>query len=139
MPASEHHPERRPGSQVGNPDGLRERKKRETRQHISDVATRLFVKRGFDHVTIEEVATAANVSKMTVFNYFSRKEELFFDRNDASELIGAALQGRGRRSPLAALRALAHELVEQRHPLVGMDSDVASFWNVVRGSPTLRA
>ncbi|HEX4224876.1 MAG TPA: TetR/AcrR family transcriptional regulator, partial [Pseudonocardiaceae bacterium] len=49
--------------------GLRERKKRETRQRISNVATSLFMARGFDNVTVAEIAEAANVSKMTVFNY----------------------------------------------------------------------
>lgn len=60
--------------------GLRERKKWETRRRISDVATGLFFARGFDNVTIAEVAEAAGVSRMTVFNYFPRKEDLFLDR-----------------------------------------------------------
>jgi AcrR family transcriptional regulator len=66
--------------------GLRERRKRETRQQISDVATLMFVQRGFDAVTISEVARAAGVAKMTVTNYFPRKEDLVFDR--AEEIIG---------------------------------------------------
>lgn len=138
--AMPHQPEHRPARPSGNSEGLRERKKRETRQLISNTATRLFMKRGFDDVTIDDVASAANVSKMTVFNYFPRKEDLFFDRSDdAARLIGAALLDRGRNSPLAALRALAHDLVEERHPLVRMDSDIASFWKVVADSPALRA
>jgi AcrR family transcriptional regulator len=56
--------------------GLRERKKQETRQAISDIATVMFVQRGFDAVTISQVAEAAGVSKMTVTNYFPRKEDL---------------------------------------------------------------
>jgi AcrR family transcriptional regulator len=62
--------------------GLRERKKQQTRLAISDVATRLFIARGFDNVTVAEVAEAADVSVNTIFNYFSTKEELFFDRGD---------------------------------------------------------
>jgi len=58
---------------------LREQKKAETRQAISHVATRLFMRRGFDQVTIAEVAEAARVAKMTVTNHFSRKEDLVFD------------------------------------------------------------
>jgi AcrR family transcriptional regulator len=54
-----------------------------TRQAISDIATQLFIERGFDQVTVAEVAEAADVSVNTVFNYFSTKEELFFDRGDA--------------------------------------------------------
>lgn len=63
--------------------GLRERKKAQTRLAISDVATRLFVERGFDAVTVADVATAAGVSIKTVFNYFGSKEELFLDRDAA--------------------------------------------------------
>ena len=59
--------------------GLRETKKLATRQHIADTAMGLFVTRGFDRVTVAEVATAANVSEKTVFNYFPTKEDLFFD------------------------------------------------------------
>ncbi|MBB4687087.1 TetR/AcrR family transcriptional regulator [Amycolatopsis jiangsuensis] len=58
---------------------LREQKKLETRRTISHVATRLFIDRGFDQVTIADVAQAARVAKMTVTNHFSRKEDLVFD------------------------------------------------------------
>jgi AcrR family transcriptional regulator len=60
--------------------GLRERKKMETRQHIADTAAKLFGERGFEAVTVDEVAEAATVSKKTVFNYFPTKEDLVFDR-----------------------------------------------------------
>ena len=63
--------------------GLRERRKQETRQAISDIATQMFADRGFDTVTIAEVAEAAGVAKMTVTNYFPRKEDLVFDRAEA--------------------------------------------------------
>jgi AcrR family transcriptional regulator len=63
--------------------GLRERRKQETRQAISDIATRMFVERGFAEVTIAQVADAAGVAKMTVTNYFPRKEDLVFDRAEA--------------------------------------------------------
>jgi len=63
--------------------GLRERRKLETRRAISEIATALFIERGFDNVTITEVAEAAGVAKMTVTNYFPRKEDLVFDRADA--------------------------------------------------------
>lgn len=59
--------------------GLREAKKLATRQQIAGVAMRLFVQRGFDHVTVAEVAADAGVSEKTVFNYFPTKEDLFFD------------------------------------------------------------
>ena len=62
--------------------GLRERKKLETRRHIADTAARLFGERGFEAVTVDEVAEAADVSKKTVFNYFPTKEDLVFDLVD---------------------------------------------------------
>ena len=58
--------------------GLRERKKQQTRELIADAARRLFADRGFDAVTVAQVARAANVSEVTVFNYFSTKEDLFY-------------------------------------------------------------
>src|SRR5262245_50975480 len=60
--------------------GLRERKKAKTRLSISQIATQMFIERGFDAVTVAEVAAAAEVSVATIFNYFETKEDLFFDR-----------------------------------------------------------
>ena len=122
------------------PEGLRERKKLATRQMISHTATKLFTERGFDRVTIDEVAAAANVSKMTVFNYFARKEDLFFDETDEIQtLIRDALTARGRLSPLAALRQLAHDVIVKQHDLAKVTPNVIAFWKVVSDSPTLRA
>jgi AcrR family transcriptional regulator len=59
--------------------GLRERKKAKTRHSISEIATQMFIERGFDAVTVAEVAAAAEVSVATIFNYFETKEDLFFD------------------------------------------------------------
>jgi AcrR family transcriptional regulator len=139
MPAADDHGERG-NTNTDKAEGLRERKKRAMRQLISDTATRLFIARGFEQVTVDDVAVAANVSKMTVFNYFPRKEDLFFDRSDdAQQLLRNALGSRGRRSPIAALRALTCELVEQGHPVTKVNRDVAANWRVVAESPALRA
>jgi AcrR family transcriptional regulator len=61
-------------------EGLRERKKRQTREAIATAAMELFVARGFDEVTVAEVAEAADVSEKTVFNHFPAKEDLVFHR-----------------------------------------------------------
>src|ERR687885_2056185 len=88
--------------------GLRESKKLRTRQEIADKAMELFVKRGFDHVTVAEVAAAAGVSEKTVFNYFPTKEDLFYDEVPAREaaLIDAVHNRAPGESILSALRRL---------------------------------
>jgi AcrR family transcriptional regulator len=120
---------------------LRERKKRETRQRISNVATSLFMLRGFDNVTVAEVAEAANVSKMTVFNYFPRKEELLFDRGaEAVELLDAAIRDRAPgQSTIGALRRLMLRLTEARHPLSALRDGIQPFLRLVLDSRALQA
>lgn len=121
--------------------GLRERKKRETRQRISDAATGLFIERGFDDVTVAEVAEAADVSKMTVFNYFPRKEDLFFDREqEAVALLSGAVRDRGPgESVLGGLRGMLLRLLAERHPFSGADPAYRRFFGVIRDSPALQA
>jgi AcrR family transcriptional regulator len=121
-------------------EGLRERKKRETRAQISEVATTLFFERGFDAVTVEDVARAAGVSKMTVFNYFLRKEDLLFDReSEGVELLRSVLANRGKKSALGALRDEVRRLVASESVFTMFDHSVLSFWKLVQGSPALRA
>lgn len=121
---------------------LRERNKRELRQRISDRATALFLSRGFDAVTVDEVAAAAKVSKMTVFNHFARKEDLMLDREDDLRLVPfrEALRARPRgQSVVEALERVVDELRDQRHPLGRIDRRTVAWWRVVEASPTLEA
>lgn len=120
---------------------LRESKKRETRQRISDVATTLFFERGFDAVTIDEVASAAKVSKPTVFNYFARKEDLFLDRqDDVGQLLREALDGKPKgEAPVDALRRLVERLHHEKHPFARIDAQTVGWWRVVTASPSLEA
>lgn len=71
--------------------GLREQKKDQTRQLIAETAWRLFADRGFDSVSVAEIAREAGVSEATAFNYFRTKEDMFFFRLEArgSRLIDA--------------------------------------------------
>ncbi|MEV6966594.1 TetR family transcriptional regulator [Hamadaea sp. NPDC051192] len=122
--------------------GLRERKKRQTRETISGIATGLFLERGFDPVTVAEVAKAADVSEKTVFNYFPRKEDLFLDRlPQLSEMVTVAVKARdAKQSVAAAVQGLLTELVAQRHPISGYaDPGYTRFWQVVIDSPALQA
>lgn len=119
--------------------GLREQKKRETRQSISDHATRLFVERGFERTTISDIATAARVAKMTVTNYFPRKEDMAFDHHEAF-VASLALTVRERRSgesALAALRRAFVDAVRRRDPVIGFAPP--PFARMIADSPTLVA
>jgi AcrR family transcriptional regulator len=116
--------------------GLRETKKLHTRQLIADTAMRLFVTRGFDHVTVAEVATAAGVSEKTVFNYFPSKEDLFYDEVPAREaaLRGAIRSRRPGESILTALRRMqAADCTRLCSP------NFAVFATVIEQSPALQA
>ncbi|MBO0815767.1 MAG: TetR family transcriptional regulator [Actinobacteria bacterium] len=86
--------------------GLRELKKEQTRQLIADTAWRLFADRGFDGVTVAEIAREARVAEATVFNYFASKEDLFYGRLGAfaARLTGAVSTRPAGEPVLAAFR-----------------------------------
>jgi AcrR family transcriptional regulator len=123
------------------PSDLRSRKRLATRQGISNAATRLFLERGFDKVTVDEIAAAADVGRMTVFNHFPRKEDMFFDRDEeVREVLRDALRQRDPRiSPIEALRLLAHRLVDERSPYVEFSAASQGFIETIEGSDTLKA
>ena len=118
---------------------LRERKKQRTRQAISDAATELFAERGFDAVTIDEVAAAAEVSKKTVFNYFRSKEDLLFDEAEAAEarLLAAVREREAGEPVLAAARRNARAAVGRM--CSGEDPWVEKMARIVAASPSLQA
>jgi AcrR family transcriptional regulator len=100
----------------GSPDpeaGLRERKKAATRQLIADTARELFAERGFEAVTVAEIARAAGVSEKTVFNYFRAKEDLFYSRLEAfeEEILEAV---RERASGTSVVAAFGEFLLRER-------------------------
>lgn len=117
--------------------GLRARKKQQTREHISHRATELFLARGFDRVTIAEVAAAADVAKMTVTNYFPRKEDLALDLGEvyAEQLAAVVRDRRPGQSALAALRAAYLSAVAAQDPVIGFSG--APFAKMITDSPAL--
>jgi len=123
------------------PSDRRSRKRLATRQGISDAATRLFMERGFDHVTVDEIAEAADVGRMTVFNHFPRKEDMFFDRDEEGrEILREALRERDLRfPPTEAYRLLAHRLLAERSPLFSFNAQGQGFIATVEASETLKA
>lgn len=128
-------------------NNLRERKKAASRQAMSDVATRLFEQRGFDHVTLSEIADAANVSIKTIFNYFGSKEDLFFDAEDQTrENLLTALRDRpAGQSPTQAVRRLLVDgpMLDLNCPWSVVDQQIyeglRAFHLCEHSSPTLRA
>jgi AcrR family transcriptional regulator len=123
---------------MSKPVGLRDQKKAETRQTISHVATRLFIERGFENVSVDEVAREAGVARKTVFNYFLRKEDLFFDREEElRSLVRAAIADRGEQSPVRAFQALMRTLLKTGHPIFRMSDRPIQFWRTVVESPAL--
>jgi AcrR family transcriptional regulator len=123
------------------PPDRRSRKRLATRQAISTAATRLFLARGFDHVTVDEIADAADVGRMTVFNHFPRKEDMLFDRDEEGrEMLRDALRQRDPGVALIeTLRLLSHRLVAQQSPLVEFSPRSERFIETVEGSETLKA
>jgi AcrR family transcriptional regulator len=119
----------------------RSRKRLATRQAISDAATRLFFQRGFDKVTVDEIAAAADVGRMTVFNHFPRKEDMFFDRDEEgrAELVEAVKKRRAGVAPLEALRLFAHRVVTEEKPYVSFFDGSRLFIETIEASESLKA
>jgi AcrR family transcriptional regulator len=113
----------------------------QTRAHIREVANRLFLDRGYDAVTVAEVAREAGVSSVTVFNHFPRKEDLFLDRtSDAVDFLRSAVRDRASGvDVIESLRGESVRLFDQRHPLSGVDERSAPFFRTVAESPALVA
>jgi AcrR family transcriptional regulator len=120
--------------------GLRERKKERTRALIAETARRLFVERGFEAVSVAEIAREAEVSEATVFNYFPTKEELVYNRLEAfEEEMLAAVRERAAGESIAA--AFARFISKPRGLLASRDPDeveqLARISRMIASSPAL--
>jgi AcrR family transcriptional regulator len=122
--------------------GLRERKKVRTRELIAESARTLFAERGFESVTVAEIARAADVSQQTVFNYFPTKEDLVYWRLEAFEAeLLAAIRDRPEGEPVIA--AFGRFVRRPRGLLAERDADardrLAGITRMIAGSPALLA
>lgn len=93
------------------PDGLRDRKKAQTRERLADVAAALFAEHGYDAVSIADVARSADVSDQTVYNYFPAKHDLVLDRAEEIRLRYDRLvrERAADVSPAQVVQRLVHE------------------------------
>jgi AcrR family transcriptional regulator len=120
--------------------GLRERKKQQTRAAIAEAAMALFAERGFDTVTVTQVAAAADVSTATVFNYFPTKEDLLYSRLEAfEEALLAAI--RDRPAGESVLDAFGRFILERSRQGAGRElgKRVAVTSRIISESPALLA
>ncbi|MFF9770489.1 TetR family transcriptional regulator [Streptomyces sp. NPDC014636] len=120
--------------------GLRERKKRQMYQDVSDIAVRLFLERGFDAVSVAEIAAAAGISKPTLFRYFPAKEDLVLHRIADHETEAARVVAQVA-DPVDALRRNFLAGLERRDPVTGLNDhpQVLAFHTLLYGTPSLVA
>jgi len=123
--------------------GLRERKRQRTHDAVSAVAIALFLKHGFDRVSVADIAAAAEISKPTLFRYFPSKEDLVLHRfadhqGEAARVVG---QRPAHLTPLAALREHFLDGLARRDPVTGLNDhpEVLAFQSLVFGTPSLSA
>lgn len=133
--------EGRHGGVAAPQPGRRERKKAEVRQRISDVATALFLRHGFDHVSVSDIAEAADVARPTVFAHFPRKEDLFFDRYPevAGQLTRAVRQRAAGTPAVSALRDTLVAATRAGQAPYGLQADMIPWWRTVAASRALQA
>jgi AcrR family transcriptional regulator len=119
-------------------EGLRARKKRAAREAIAAAARRLFAERGFDAVTVAEVAAAADVSEKTVFNHFATKEDLAFAGREQGvmRLVTDIAERPPGASVLDVFRALTNTVIDDF--VAGGDEDLLAVAKIVRGSRSLQ-
>ncbi|MEU0190168.1 TetR family transcriptional regulator [Streptomyces afghaniensis] len=121
--------------------GLRERKKQRMYQVVSDIAIRLFLEKGFDAVSVAEVAAAAEISKPTLFRYFPAKEDLVLHRIADHEGEAARVVAVAEGDPVEALRRHFLAGLERCDPVTGLNDDprVLAFHRLLYGTPSLVA
>ncbi|AZM57737.1 TetR family transcriptional regulator [Streptomyces sp. WAC 01529] len=123
--------------------GLRSRKKRQRYTTISETAIALFLERGFEKVSVAEVAAAAEISKPTLFRYFATKEDLVLHRfADHEDEAARVVTGRpARRAALDALQRHFLDALERHDPVTGLCDapEVLAFHQLLYSTPSLVA
>ncbi|CAM5605763.1 TetR/AcrR family transcriptional regulator [Streptomyces pseudogriseolus] len=123
------------------PTGLRARKKQRTHDAIADAAVSLFLEHGFDRVSVNDIAAAAEISKPTLFRYFPTKEDLVLHRfkdhqGEAARVVRDRAPGV---EPMTALHRHFRAGLDRRDPVTGLNDhpEVVAFHRLVFGTPSL--
>jgi len=121
--------------------GLRQRKKQRMYETLSEIAIRLFLEKGFDAVSVAEIAAAAEISKPTLFRYFPAKEDLVLHRIADHEDEAARVVTESEEAPLVALRRHFLQGLERDDPVTGLNDhpQVLAFHSLPYGPPALVA
>jgi AcrR family transcriptional regulator len=123
--------------------GLRERRKARIRETISVTASRLFLERGYDQVSITDIAREAEVSRRTLFAYFPTKEDLVLQRfaDHEDEAARAVRARRPDQPPLEALRDAMLIALKQHDPNTGLNDDpeIIAFLRLITSTESLAA
>ncbi|WP_405584904.1 TetR/AcrR family transcriptional regulator [Streptomyces sp. NBC_01190] len=126
---------------MSEPTGLRARKKERTREAIGNAAVSLFLARGFDRVSVNDIAAAAEISKPTLFRYFPTKEDLVLHRfadhqGEAARVVRGREPGAG---PVAALHGHFRAGLDRYDPVTGLNDhpEVVAFHRLVFSTPSL--
>jgi len=121
--------------------GLRQRKKQRMYETLSEIAIRLFLEKGFDAVSVAEIAAAAEISKPTLFRYFPAKEDLVLHRIADHEDEAARVVAESDEPPIIALRRHFLEGLERDDPVTGLNDhpQVLAFHSLLYGTPALVA
>jgi AcrR family transcriptional regulator len=127
--------------QGGAGPGLRERKKQRTFDAVSEIAIAMFLDRGFDRVSVNDVAAAAEISKPTLFRYFPSKEDLVLHRiaDHSGEPARVVAARAGGESPIDALHRRFRDGLDARDPVTGLNDvpQILAFHDLVFSTPSL--
>jgi AcrR family transcriptional regulator len=117
-------------------DGLRARKRQQTRERLTKVAMELFLARGFEATTLDDIAAAADISRRSFFHYFASKEDVVLAWQDGStEALVATIAARPADEPM--LTAAENALLSMAERLES--SDAMAMARLKHGTPALRA
>src|SRR6266404_2996317 len=125
----------KPATTAGVP-GLRQRKQQQTRERLTRMAMALFLERGFEATTLDDIASAADISRRSFFHYFASKEDVVFawQEESTAALIAAVAARPANESMLTAAENAISAMVRQLEP-----GEAMAMAQLKRDNPALQA